>query len=111
VANLLKVFLEKPLVAISRQLPSFARVFVTDSPCGRMVHLLNYVPELRGEMMIVEEGLNASDVEITLRLDGRIPRKVYLAPEGKELPFCVEKDSIRIQLDSFTGYALLVCEE
>ena len=111
VANLLKVFLEKPLVAISRQLPSFARVFVTDSPCGRMVHLLNYVPELRGEMLIVEEGLNASDVEITLRLDGRIPRKVYLAPEGKQLPFHAEADSIRIQLDSFTGYALLVCEE
>ena len=110
VKNLLDYALKRPLVTVNKALPSFGRVFVSDSACGRMVHLLNYVPELRGEMLIVEEGLTAAGVEIKLRLDGRIPKKVTLAPAGTELPFTISDDYIHIQLDSFTGYALIVCE-
>ena len=75
-----------------------------------MVHLINYVPELRGKSEIVEEPLYAANVNIEIRHDGMLPTKVYLAPKGKELPFTMENNYVCVDVPVFKGYALIVFE-
>ena len=61
---------------------------MTEQPGRKMVHLLTYVPELRGSKTeMIEEPIELRNVKISLRNDGRTPKTVYLAPEKKSLPF------------------------
>ena len=48
---------------------------------------MNYLPELWGKSLLVEEEISANDVEITLRQDGKKVKRVYLAPEKEVLAF------------------------
>ncbi|MFA6569595.1 MAG: alpha-amylase family protein [Victivallales bacterium] len=110
-ANVLDKLLPEPLLK-TENLPSFARVFVTKQPGRRMVHILSYVPELRGEKTeMIEEPVPILNAKLALRLDGSRPGKVYLAPEGKELPFAVKNNHICVDVPVFKGYALMVFEK
>jgi hypothetical protein len=75
-----------------------------------MVHLLSYVPELRGQSQMIEEPIPLSNVEISLRMDGKTPKKVYLAPGKKSLPFKVVDGYVRVTIPVSKGYSLLVFE-
>ncbi|MBI4023842.1 MAG: hypothetical protein HY360_02610 [Verrucomicrobia bacterium] len=109
-ANVLNHFLPAPLLK-TENLPSFARAFVTAQPGRRIVHLLSYVPELRGEKTeMIEEPVAVVDSKIALRLDGSPPTKVYLAPENKALPFEVKEGYARLDVPVFKGYAMVVFE-
>ena len=47
-----------------------------------------YLPEARGAgVNMIEEPLELTDLVISLRLDGRVPQKVYLAPSQEALDF------------------------
>ena len=95
----------------TENLPSFGRATVTRQPGRRMVHLLAYVPEMRGKHVeMIEEPCTVSDARIALRLDGEPPAKVYLAPEGKALPFTVKDNYLCVDVPVFKGYALIVFE-
>jgi hypothetical protein len=110
--NVLKMMLPNPVVKTER-LPSFARVTVTkqDKRKRRMVHVLCYVPEHRGEKIeMIEEPIEVRDVRIMLRTDNRKPEKVYLAPDKKELPFTVEDQYITVTVPRIKGHALIVFE-
>ena len=76
-----------------------------------MVHLLSYVPEMRGsKTQIIEEPVELHNVKISLRIDGRTPKKVYLAPERKTLPFKKSDGYINVTIPVSNGYSLLVFE-
>ena len=109
-AMILERMLPDPLLKVGSSFPTFGRAFVTESPKGRMVHLLNYLPELRGKSLLVEEELTAMDVEITLRLDGKKVKRVYLAPDEKELSFTIEKDEVLFTIPLVKGYDMAVVE-
>ena len=110
-ANLLPSLLPKPLVRTAN-LPSFARVTVTAQPRRRMVHVLAYVPERRGEQTdMIEEPVELRDVTVELRLGGRQPRRVYLAPHNTSLPFTVVRGYLRVTLPVVPGHAMVVVEE
>jgi hypothetical protein len=86
-ANVIDKLLPDPLIKYEN-LPSFSRVFITEQPGRKMIHLLSYVPEMRGsKTQMIEEPIELHDVKISLRRDGMAPKKVYLAPENKSLPF------------------------
>ena len=106
----LEKLLPAPLLKTGRSFPSFGRAFVTEIPEGRNVHLLNYLPELRGKSLLVEEELTANDMEITLRLDGKKVKRVYLAPEKKELAFSISDDKIKFTIPHVKGYCMAVVE-
>jgi hypothetical protein len=109
-ANVLNRFLSEPLLK-TENLPSFARAFTTAQPGRRIVHILSYVPELRGEKTeMIEDALAVVDSKIALRLDGLPPKEVYLAPTGKALPFEVREGYVRLDIPAFKGYALVVFE-
>ena len=102
--------LPDPLLQTESGLPSFARAIVSEQPGRRMVHLLNYLPEKRGEMLIVEEAVEAFNIKLKLRLDGKNVKRVVLAPEEKEIPFVQENDHVRFTVPEICGYGLAAVE-
>jgi putative glycosyl hydrolase-like family 6 (GHL6) protein/glycosyl hydrolase family 42 (putative beta-galactosidase) len=111
VAGLLQRLLPLPLLR-APDAPSFARLTVTAQPGRRMIHVLAYLPERRGAATdMIEEPLILTDQVVELRLDGRTPRRVYLAPQEQEIPFEVVDQYVRVRLDRVEGYALVVIEE
>jgi hypothetical protein len=108
-SNILNSFLPEPLFK-SSNLPSFARAFVTEQPGRRMVHVLSYVPEMRGKTQMIEEGVELHNVKIALRNDGKSPKKVYLAPGMKSLPFKVIEGYTNVTIPASNGYSLVVFE-
>jgi hypothetical protein len=109
-ANVLNRFLPEPLLK-TENLPSFARAFVTAQPGRRIVHLLSYVPELRGEKTeMIEDAAAVVDSKIALKLAGPPPRNVSLTPTGKALPFEVQEGYVHLNIPVFKGYAMLVFE-
>jgi hypothetical protein len=111
VANLLQRFLPEPLVRAPNA-PSYSRVTVTSQPGRRMVYVMAYLPEARGAgVNMIEEPLEMNDFEVRLRLDGRTPKKVYLAPSRTPLPFTLEGNYARVTIPRVTGWAVAVFEE
>lgn len=111
VGNLLGMLLPEPLVRVAG-LPSFGRAMVTQQASRRMVWLTAYVPERRGQSIdMIEEPISVRQVTLQLRLDGRSPRRVYLAPTGQELQHTVSGGYIAVTVPELTGYAVVVFEE
>ncbi len=108
-SNVLNSFLPEPLFKTA-DLPSFARAFVTEQPGRRMVHLLSYVPEMRGRTQMIEEPIKLQDVNISLRVDGKVPRKVYVASDNKVLKHKVEDGYVHVTIPECDGYSLVVFE-
>jgi hypothetical protein len=109
-ANVLDKFLSAPIIKY-KNLPSFSRVFVTEQPGRKMVHILSYIPELRGsKTQMIEEPIELHDVQISLRNDGKKPEKVYLAPERKSLPFKIVDGYINVTLPVCKGYTMVIFE-
>jgi hypothetical protein len=108
-SNVLNNLLPDPLFK-SSNLPSFARAFVTEQPGRRMVHLLSYVPEMRGRTQMIEEAVELHNVKIALRNDGKSPEKVYLAPGKKSLPFKISDGYVNVTIPASEGYSLVVFE-
>jgi len=96
---------------VKTNLPSFARVFVTEQPGRRIVHVLSYMPELRGEKtQIIEEPLQINDVAIALRCDGMKPVHARLEPEGKELEMTNHDGYTQVTIPRMSGHALVVVQ-
>lgn len=111
VGNLIAALLSEPLLK-TEGLPSFGRAMVTQQAQRRMVWLTAYVPERRGVSIdMIEEPISLRQTVVRLRLDGRPPRRVYLAPSGTELPYTVAAGYIGVTVPELTGYAVLVFEE
>ncbi len=111
VANVLGLLLPEPMV-LTPNLPSFGRATVTEQPGRRIVHLLAYVPERRGERVdMIEEPIELRDVVVALRTDGREPASVYLAPDREELGFEMRDGYIRTTVPLMRGHAMVVFEE
>jgi hypothetical protein len=108
-ANILARLLPAPLLRVSG-LPSFAKATVTVQQGRRMVHLINYVPELRGKSEIIEEPLPAQRVKISLRHNHDAPKQAYLAP-GRQ-PLAIEHDGeyASVIVPEMCGYQLVVFE-
>jgi len=111
VRNCLRRLLPEPLLSVSG-LPSFGQATVTRKGSQTQVHLLTYLPELRGrQMQVIEEPLYVPEVELSLRLAaGARAGKVYRAPEREALPFVQDADCVRTTVRAVNGYALVVFE-
>ena len=108
-AEILRTFLAEPAVKVEN-MPSFGKAFVTEQPGRRIVHLLSYVPELRGKTEIIEEAIELRNVKVSLRNNGRKVSKVYLAPKKEELQFTCVDDYLEVTIPVVEGYAMLVFE-
>lgn len=109
-SNVLNAFLPGPVIKYD-ELPSFARVFVTEQPGRRMVHLLSYLPEQRGNTPMIEEPVTLNDVIIFYHDPDKKVKKVYLAPQRSLLPFKWENNYVNVFIEKSKGYSLIVFEE
>lgn len=107
---MLRRFLPQPLTSADKKLPSFARVFVTDKTDCRIVHLLNYLPDLRGKSLMVEDSLPLTGVKVSCRLDGKKAKNVFLAPEKTAIDYTVSGDRVEFCMPESYGYAMVVIE-
>ncbi len=108
--NCLDRVLPEPLVK-APGLPSFGQVTVTRAGPRRLVHVLTYVPELRGKKtQMIEEPIAVRHVEVSLRTDGWRPRRVYLAPTREPLEFRVHENYLTTVIPEVNGYQLVVFE-
>lgn len=108
--NVLQELLPDPLFKYEN-LPSFARVYVTEQPGRRMVHILSYVPEKRGAVAeMIEEPVILNNIKISLRTDEKTPKKVYIAPEMKPLRYKINNGYIDVTIPESKGHSLIVFE-
>lgn len=109
-ANVLSRLLPEPLLKVSG-LPSFGKATVTAQQERRMVHLINYVPELRGKSEIVEEPLFAKMLKVAVRIDDSMPKTAYLAPGKEQLELKREGNYVFVVVPEICGYQLVVFEQ
>ena len=111
VANLLERLLPEPLIRAPGA-PAFSRVTVTSQPGRRMVYVLAYLPEARGAgVNMIEEPIELNDFTVGLRLDGRVPTSVYLAPGKEKLDFTIDESYATVTIPRVRGWAVVVFEE
>ena len=109
-AAVINKLLPSPVLRLEN-MPSFGKAFVTEQAGRRIVHLLSYVPELRGKTEIIEESIKLHDVKIALRKDKQDVSKIYLAPQKQELSFSIDKDYIQVTIPEVDGFAMVVFEQ
>jgi len=109
--NCIEKVYKEPLIKYEG-LPSFAQVTVTSQKKRRLVHILSYLPELRGsQMQIIEEPVLIKDVHIGLKNTGKSSiKKVYCVPSYEEVEFKVEKNYIWFIIPEVSGYQMVVVE-
>lgn len=73
-------------------------------------HLLYAVPKKRGDNIeIIEDILPVYHTDCTLKLPTR-PRRVYTAPDGKDLPFTFSDGILRYSIGSFACHCMVVID-
>lgn len=122
-ANAIRLMLGDDATIVAN-LPSTARVsLMRQHKHDRYVlHLLHANTILRGSNVklspegrvrdshaveVIEDLLPLRDVEVYLRLPQPV-KKVALEPQGKEIPFAVENDRIKVRIDEFTCHQMVV---
>ena len=108
--NCLEQVLPEPMVKMEN-FPSFGQITVTKKGKSRIVHLLTFLPELRGKAQMIEEPILVRDINISLRVDDYIVNNVYLAPSRVQLPFRIEEGYVKINISEIKGYQAIVFEE
>lgn len=108
--NCLKMLFSEPLIK-TENMPSFGQAALTINGRQCMVHLLSYVPELRGKSMnVIEEPVEVRDITVSLRNDGKEFKKAYLAPCLTGLDFKKEGLYTVVRLPLLKGYQMIVFE-
>ena len=110
VLNCLDLLLPEPLVRTDA--PSTAHVTVTRQEAeGRhIVHVLHYIPERRPDSMdVIEDALPLYGVALSLRLP-HAPARVYLAPQGEDLPFEYRDGAASVVVPRVVGHQMVVFE-
>jgi len=100
----------RPLVKM-KGMPSFGQVTLAQQNKRRMVHLLTYVPELRGkQIQVIEEPIIARDVEVRLRKDKLKLKSAYLAPSQEPLELLIDDGYWHVTVPQVKGYQMVVFE-
>lgn len=110
VLNALDLLLPEPLVRV--EAPSTALATLNEQPSQRrrVLHLLHYVPERRGEFDVIEDVIPIRDVRCSIRMDGARVRRVALAPEGTSLPFASRGGRLEFVVPEVRGHEMVAIE-
>ena len=89
-------------------IPSTARVTLTEKDSMKMIHVKISHPEPRGKLNIIEDHQTLTDAVVYLKTDN--VNAVYLAPGKEPLQYTKEGNYIRIELPKIEGYMMIVVE-
>jgi hypothetical protein len=103
----LEQLLSEPIVRCDN-IPSTARVTVTEKDQKSMIHIKLTHPEPRGKFNVIEDRQTLVDGVVYLRGDNI--KEVYLAPGKEALSYEQANGYVRIPLPKVDGYAMVVVE-
>ena len=72
-------------------------------------HLLYTVTKKRGDTEVIEDAIPIYGTGVKIKLSEK-PSRVYLAPEGTELPFTYADGVLEYTVPSFTTHAMAVID-
>ncbi|HVO43771.1 MAG TPA: hypothetical protein VMT34_14160, partial [Aggregatilineales bacterium] len=111
--NALRDFLPSPLVQTSA--PGWIETTLhsqqADGATRRIIHLTAYQPRRTLQPVPhVDQAAKTAGIVVSVRVDGAMPRRVYLAPERQVLPFTVENGYVRVELPPIGVHTVIVLE-
>ena len=75
-----------------------------------IVHLLYYTAERRTEKLdLIEDVVPIFDLAMSLKLE-KAPKRVYVAPEGTDVPFEYLAGRVNLRVPEINGHAMIVFE-
>ncbi len=105
--NALDRLIPDPAVRTDGPSSMLATLNVQPAHRRRVLHLLHYIPERRGQAFdVIEDVLPLHDVAISLRADGEVS-SVRTVPDGGKLPFEVADGRIGFTLPLLTGRQMI----
>lgn len=108
VLNALQRLLPEKLVETNA--PTTAHISLARQEGRTIAHVIHYIPEQRyREIQTIEEAIPLHDVELRVRLDAE-PARVYLAPDGTNLPFTWAEGRVEVTVPRVEGHAMVVFE-
>ncbi len=106
--NCIKLLMSEPI--IKDEGPSKLETTVVRKGTTTVVHLLSFCPERRAaDLDIVEDPFPIVDMPIAVKVN-RQPRRVFLAPVERELPFAYKDGYVHTTVTVLDGHAMLVIE-
>lgn len=110
--NCIEKVYPEPLIKY-KNLPSFAQITLTEQKNKKIIHIISYIPELRGKnMQVIEEPITLRNIEIGIKnLNGKEIKSVYLVPSYKEINFEIKENYIWFKIEEMAGYQMIVIEE
>jgi hypothetical protein len=82
-----------------------------DHPARRIVHVVAYHPRRTLQSIPhTDQSWPTSGLSFKLRLDGRLPQRVYLAPDGLALAHRIDGDYLQVDLPPVGAHAVVVIE-
>lgn len=111
--NCLNMLHPDPLITVSGA-PSFAQVNITARDTERMVHIVSFPPEYKGDgnAWSIACAVKLENVKVSLKKrPNRTCASVYLAPERRAIPFALDGGHINFTVPEVNGYQMIVCEE
>ena len=72
-------------------------------------HLLYAVTKLRGTVEVIEDSPITVDASVSVRISEK-PKRVYLAPEGRDIPFTYENGILKYTVDRFVLHCMVIIE-
>jgi hypothetical protein len=110
VLNSLRRLLPDRLVRTTAPTTAHISLARQEQPARTIVHILHYVPEQRyREIQTIEDVIPLFDVKVSVALQDS-PRRVYLAPDGRDLSFTFSRGRVEVTVPKVTGHAMVVLE-
>ena len=106
ISNIISELVENPMIKVE-DLPSFARVILSTKENKMNVHTIAYIPEKRGEAIVVEDPIAVINGTLNVLTAGRKVVSALTIPEKQPVKF--EQDGLytTLYLPLFKGYQLV----
>jgi hypothetical protein len=105
--NALDLLLPQPVVRVHG--PSTLMVTLNDQPDEnrRVLHLLHYIPERRGEEFdTIEDVIPVFNIPVSIRADS-LPHRISLVPQNHSLPFQIMEGRIEFTVPEVNGHQMV----
>jgi len=110
ILHALRTLLPSPTLRTSLPAQGIQTVMRQHHPARTVVHLLYASPVKRGQgIEVIEDLLPISNVVVSLRVDAP-PSRVYLAPQGSDLPFTVKDGVLHTMVPEVLCHQMVVVE-
>jgi hypothetical protein len=109
-ANSMKALLPYPLIKYEN-LYSFTKLFVCSQEDRILIHILNFVPEARGETFVVEDAVTLKNAKLFVRTDGCKIASVFCLPVNAPIPHECHDNYCIFNTPLINGYGLIVLQK